>query len=75
MIIEVTTEDIKTENPIKNSIKRNFKIDAIVDAKYVIFGGRRPFRLPLSAELWELDRYNGKEVKPLVFSIDAQVNA
>lgn len=74
MIIEVTNEDIATKDPIKNAVKRQFNLDVIVDAKYITFAPFRPFRLPLSAELWEFDRFTGKDVKPFVFSIEAQVN-
>lgn len=75
MIINVTNEDILTEDPIKVAVKREYNIDVIVDSRFLIFKNNqgRPRRLPVSAESFEMARNLGKEVKPFSFEINASV--
>lgn len=71
MKVNVTQKDIESGvNPIESALSRQFDVKAVVDRKFILFEeNRHPFRLPLSAELFN-EKWNlGKEVKPFSFDI------
>ena len=72
MKVQVTQADIDSGNhPIEEAIHREFRFKTIVDRKFIIFAQNptRPFRMPLSAELFNRNWHLGHSVKPFSFEI------
>jgi hypothetical protein len=70
MIIKITAEDIaKYEDPIKEVVRRDYGLDVIVDSRFFMVKGGFPFRLPLSAEVFQKNLATGGVVQPLEFEI------
>lgn len=72
MKIEVTQTDIESgADPIKNAVERQTNLKVIVDSRFMVVKGNEKFprRLPLSAEVFQLDMALGRVVKPFSFEI------
>lgn len=71
MIIKVEKEDIGTNDPIENAVRRQYGIECVVDRKYIQFKDNPEFpkRLPLSAQEFVYRYYIGQEVEPFEFEV------
>lgn len=71
MKIKVTKEDLGTNNPIANAVRRQHGVEVIVDRKYIVFRAneRFPRRLPLSAEDFQYKLHVGQTVEPFEFEL------
>lgn len=75
MKINITTSDLACVCPISCAVFREYRKEVIVDNRFIIFVGNEthPFRLPLSAETFQVNRALGAKGEPFSFEINTSV--
>lgn len=75
MKIDITVSDLGCVDPIPCAVARIYQKACFADNRYIVFAGneKNPFRLPFSAEIFQINRARGIKGEPFSFEINTSV--